>query len=194
MKVKNSAQIVYFYNISDPEGKVNLVLDNYANFMSMVNVYECGLINQIREERTTNKRIDRGELGVRIQTSTLGNPTASEVDDRDEIERAVKAGDYITALRGADFFELHRAEILSLRNMREDYDLICCQFGAVGEDGKLFKRYLSHEFDLLTIADTEGVSLDAIKQRFRRVRKMIVNGCVHWIHESEEYYVMKKGA
>ena len=115
-------------------------------------------------------------------------------DERDEISNAVKAGDYITALRGADEFEEHKAEITSLKNMREDYALVCSQFGTAGKDGKLFERYLSHEFDLLTIADTEGVSLDAIKQRFRRVRKIIILGAVRWIHRSEEYYVLQKGA
>lgn len=194
MKVRDSSQIVYIYNIADSEGKVRLMLDNYTTFMHMVNAYEFGLINKIREERVTNRRIARGELGVRVQTSNLSDPTSSEGDERDEISNAVKAGDYITALRGADEFEEHKAEITSLKNMREDYALVCSQFGTAGKDGKLFERYLSHEFDLLTIADTEGVSLDAIKQRFRRVRKIIILGAVHWIHRSEEYYVMQKGA
>ena len=194
MKVEDSSQIVYIYNINDSVGKVRTVLDNYPTFLNMVNVYEFGLINKIREERVTNRRISRGELGVRVQTSNQSNPTSTEGDERDEISNAVKAGDYITALRGADDFDLHRAEILSLKNMREDYALVCRQFGAVGDDGKLLERYLSHELDLITIADSEGVTLEAIKQRFKKAKKKIIKGCVRWIHESEEYFVMEKGA
>lgn len=194
MKVRNSSQIVDIYGRADTEGKIRIVLDNYITFMNMVNAYEDGLIDEIKEERMTNRRLKHGDLGVRVQTSGYSNPTSSEGDEDVEVETAVKAGDYITALRGADCYDYHKAEIVTLRNMRHDFVRVCQQFGAAGKDGKLFERYLLQEFDLIDIADTEGLTIDAVKQRFRRVRKIITEGASRWIKKSDEYFVMKKGA
>ena len=194
MKVRNSSQIVDIYGMANTEGKIKIVLDNYITFMSMVNAYEEGLIEEIKEERMTNRRLKYGELGVRVQTSGYSDPTSSEGDEQTEIANAVKAGDYITALRGADRYAYHKAEIVTLKNMRHDFVRVCQQFAAAGEDGKLFERYLLHEFDLLELADTEGLTIDAIKQRFRRVRKIIIEGASRWIRKSDEYFLMQKGA
>lgn len=193
MRVRDNSKIISIYNKANPEGKVVFVLENYARFIPMINAYERGLIDDIKQERIYNRRIENGELGIKVQTSHISKPTESEGELNSIIEKAVREGDYVTALHGADNYETHKIEILILWYMRRAYNLVEGQLGALDED--LYKRYLMHEFDLLSVAESEGVTVDAIKQRFRKAKKVVIKGAAPWISKQEHYYdVFAKGA
>lgn len=193
MRVRNNSKIISIYNMASPEDKVIFVLENYSRFIPMINAYECGLVDDIIQERIYNRRRSNGDLGVRVQTSYISKPTESEGDLDTIVRDAVRDGDYVTALHGADNYEVHKNEIMTLWYMRRAYKLVEGQLGAL-EEG-LYKRYLMHEFDLLSAAESEGVSVDAIKQRFRKAKKTVINGAAPWIRKQDHYYsIFAKGA
>ena len=194
MRVLDNSSIVNVYRVASPEGKIRIILANYSNFISIVNAYECGLADTINEERIYNRRKAMGDLGVRVQSSTMSNPTATEGESFSSIINAVREGDYITALKGADRYEEHKAEILTLRHMRKTYKHVSNQLGCLGDRYKPFMSYIMHETDLAEIAEAEGVTVEAIKQRFRKAKKIVIKGAVHWIDEQMDYFVLEKGA
>ena len=195
MGARMKASILDDYKKANDEKRIKIVLDHYSGFMAYVNAYEKGLIRTIKAERLYNRRKALGDLGVRVQTSNTGNPTSSEGDEDMIVCQAVRAGDYITALRGADRFETHKWEILLLKDMREIYGLVEDQIGALGDEKDIFERYLRREFNLATIADSEGVTSDAMKKRFGILRKEVVANSLRWLEEQRPYsYLEQKGA
>ncbi len=195
MRKRKNPSIFDSYMASGDEKRIRIILDHYYNFIPVVNAYEFGLVNTIRAERVYNRRTAIGDLGVRVQTSGISNPTASEGDEKTEIQKAVRSGDYITALRGADCYESHKNEILTLQDMRDTYAIVEQEIGSLDDENELFKRYLHHEFDLTTIADSEGVTVDAIKQRFRKARNNVIDNTLFWMARRKPYYYMdEKGA
>ena len=174
--------------------RICIVLEHYTNFIPVVNAYECNLIDTIKEEREYNRRRPNGNLGVRVQTSNITNPTEDEAEIHESIENAVRNGDYATALRGADNYDEHKEEILTLWHMRKTYYLVAGQLSCLDDELKQFKGYVMHEFDLATIADSEGVSVEAIKKRFRKAKGIVIKGARHWIDKQMQYKVLEKGA
>ena len=195
MRIRRLSTLFNTYRASGDEKRIRIILDNYQRFIPLVDAYEFGLIDTIKAERKYNRMEENGDLGVRVQTSCVSNPTATEGDEEEEIQRAVRNGDYITALRGADRFEEHKLEILTLVDMRTTYALVEKQVGSLNGDDVLFRRYLDHEFDLTTIAESEGVTIDAIKQRFRKTRSDVIENTLFCINLKKPYYYLEqKGA
>lgn len=195
MRARKKTTILDDYKKANDEKRVRIILEHYSGFMAFVNAYEFGLIGTIKAERLYNRRAAIGNPGVRVQTSGIGNPTSCEGDEDMIVREAVRAGDYVTALRGADRFEKHKWEILTLKDMRETFALVEEHIGSLDDEKELFKRYLKHEFDLATIADSEGVTVDAMKKRFRNDRNDVIEKTLFWLNMKRPYfYLEQKGA
>lgn len=63
------------YADADVNGRLEIILKNYPRFMQMVDGYEQCLSIIIRNEREYNRSRKGEDLGVRVQTSRLSNPT-----------------------------------------------------------------------------------------------------------------------
>lgn len=195
MRIRRFSTLFDTYRASGDEKRVRIILDNYYGFIPLVDAYEYGLIDTIKAERKYNRAEANGNLGVRVQTSHISNPTSSEGNEYEEIQRAVRNGDYVTALRGADRFEKHKWEILTLADMRATYALVEKQVGSLKGEDILFRKYLGREFDLTTIAESEGVTVDAIKKRFRKTRNDVIDNTLFLINLKKPYYYLEqKGA
>ena len=194
MRTRDTSCIVDVYRKASAEEKVRIIMEHYSSFMFIVNAYESDLIDTIKEERFYNRRKANGDLGIRGQSSNISNPASDEGDNEVSIKDAVRLGDYVTALRGADRYEEHKAEILTLYCMRKDFSTVDGQLGCLKNGDEMFKRYLMHEFNLATIADSEGVTVEAVKQRFRKAKKKVIRGAVHWINVRSKYIVLSRGA
>lgn len=195
MGARMKRSILDDYKKANDEKRIKIVLDHYSGFMAYVNAYEAGLVRTILAERLYNRRAALGDLGVRVQTSNTGNPTSSEGDEDMIVRQAVRDGDYITALRGADKYETHKWQILLLKDMREIFALVDEQIGCLGDEKDIFVRYLKREFNLATIADSEGVTSDAMKKRFGLLRKEVIANSLDWLELQRPYfYLEQKGA
>ena len=95
------------YADADVNGRLEIILKNYPRFMQMVDGYEQCLSIIIRNEREYNRSRKGEDLGVRVQTSRLSNPTERQAIENVSIQEAIRAGDVEAALKGADDYEKH---------------------------------------------------------------------------------------
>ena len=75
-------RIVDEYATSDIKGRIDIILENYPNFLEIMDGYEESLKFLIINERKAARRRNMGELGVRVQTSGISDKTANEAIER----------------------------------------------------------------------------------------------------------------
>ena len=126
--------IVDKYRRADLDTRVDIILRNYARFNKLVDGYEKCLSIVIRNEREHKRRRENGELGVRVQTSNISDVTANTAVENVSIQEAIHEGDYNTALKGSEEYFIHRAEIKTLLDMRDDYEIVCSQVESLDDD------------------------------------------------------------
>lgn len=162
------------YADADVNGRLEIILKNYPRFMQMVDGYEQCLSIIIRNEREYNRSRKGEDLGVRVQTSRLSNPTERQAIENVSIQEAIRAGDVEAALKGADDYEKHAVEIKTLVNMREDYQILTNQFLFLEDkEGVMFSDYISKRRSVAAIADDEGLAYETIRWRLKETRKLI---------------------
>ena len=162
------------YADADVNGRLEIILKNYPRFMQMVDGYEQCLSIIIRNEREYNRSRKGEDLGVRVQTSRLSNPTERQAIENVSIQEAIRAGDVEAALKGADDYEKHAVEIKTLVNMREDYQILTNQFLFLEDkEGSMFSDYISKRRSVAAIADDEGLAYETIRWRLKETRKLI---------------------
>ena len=87
------ANIIVKYANSDGYGKVNIICRNYSNFLCLVDVHEKRIKREIIEEKLFNRAEERGDLGVKVQTSrSVASPVENEVISDCELDEAIKSG------------------------------------------------------------------------------------------------------
>ena len=72
--------IVEEYAQADIEAKIELIIRYYPNFLKIVDLHERELQYIIKQEKAYNRRKAKGDLGVRVQTFGISNPTFNEAD------------------------------------------------------------------------------------------------------------------
>lgn len=166
--------VVEDYRRASVNQRIDMILQNFSRFEAIIDCFEKNLSIQIKEEVDYNRHAARGNLGVRVQTSAIANSTQNIACDRDSIEKAVKAGDYITALQGADNYETHRAEILTLQKMRNDYYRVNNLVNSLDpRERRIFKKYILKEATITDIADVENLTFESVKTRIKKSRKQV---------------------
>ena len=109
-------KLVDRYGESNPHERFMLIYKNYEVFLNLVESYEAGLFNRILYEREYNLRAKKGEdLGIRIQTNRISDPTARQAIEnlliREVIEEEKDSGNI---LKDTDDPEKHRRDIITL--------------------------------------------------------------------------------
>lgn len=171
--------IVDDYRVANIGKRVDIILRNYARFNNLVDGYEKCLSIVIRNEREHRRRRENGELGVRIQTSNISDVTARTAVENVSIQEAIHEGDYDTALRGSENYFKHRAEIMTLLDMRDDYQIVCSQVESLDDDErKMLEKYIVNRRSFFTIADDENLSPEAVRSRIKRYKKIVKDGAV----------------
>ena len=163
------------YSEADPEGRLKIMMGNYAVFPKMIRRIEKKVIYKITVEREYMRSHCRSELGVRIQTSGKSDPTADEAIINVSLEEALKTGEYdpglISGFENADKYE---AAMRTIKIMRLDYELLAEIIDDLREkDSRVIKQYLIEGKLFKEIADSEGRTYDAIKKRIEKIRTEI---------------------
>lgn len=180
--------IVEAYADASIEKKIRIILDNFDGFERLVDGYERCLTIQIRNEREYNRKKDQADLGVKVQTSGLSDTTARIAIENVMIEEAIKKGDIEDALKGAEEIERHRKEIITLRNMRDDYVLVSTQVQLLsGDELDMFNCYLEKRTGLMDMAEERGLSYNAIQKRLMKSKKIVVNQAVLFLTDKYKY-------
>ena len=167
------ANIIVKYANSDGYGKVNIICRNYSNFLCLVDVHEKRIKREIIEEKLFNRAEERGDLGVKVQTSrSVASPVENEVISDCELDEAIKSGKIPAGLIvGTDDDETHTLEVLTLKVMRDDYEEFTKNIKALQKkDKKLFMVYLESDKELEEIADDEGILYHSMVQKLAKVK------------------------
>ena len=176
MAVKtNDNAFLQNYSEADPEGRLRIMMGNYAVFPKLIRRAEKKVFYKITVERAYMKSHNSVELGIRVQTSWLPDPTADEALDRVTLEDAIRTGKYDHSLvRGLDNADEYAAAIRTINAMRMDYDLLSEIIEDLREkDSRVIKQYLVEGKLFKEIADSEGRTYDAIKKRIEKIRAEI---------------------
>ena len=109
--------IVKTYGNATMEKRVEIILDNYSNFDCMLDGFERSLYLVILTEREDKRNSEKSDLGVRVQTSNISDPTGNTGTNEAELKRAIHVGDWLSTIQGTINPEKHRKEIVTIHRM-----------------------------------------------------------------------------
>ena len=170
------ASIIKNYAKADAAEKVDIICKNYPNFIGIVDGYTEGLCYMIENEKAYNRMQNRGDLGVRVQSSGMHSDiTANTAINNAITKEAIIACDFSgDVLEGVDRGEEFQRDAYTLRCMRADFELFNRQLAILsGNELRIFRGYLSGEKDIGDIAEEEGIQI----RKKRKPRRMAENHC-----------------
>ncbi|MBQ3795197.1 MAG: hypothetical protein II842_02750 [Butyrivibrio sp.] len=192
--VKEEVTFVDIYQMLGIDEKIDFIIDHISRLDRMMNAFEVGLITNIQRERRYNRCAENGELGVRVQTSGHADPTGNEGSTNGDLQKYIRQGNYMAALKGTDNFFKYKNQIITLQDMRDDYGIISSVVDSMGDEHEQYIKYLYKKNSIARAAEAEGVSTEAIKSRFYRAKKEIREASKAWMINSNKYSLLKKGA
>ena len=173
-KAKDS-DMLQRYSDSDPEERFGLLMDNYGMFPKMIHKMEKKIEYKIKAEREYAKSQRRGELGVRVQTSDLSDPTSNEAIVSVTIQEGFQRGKLDRSiLKDLDKARKYEEEVRIIGIMKMDFELLEEIIEDLeNDDSEMMKKYLLEGMTLRQIAADEGLSYDAMKKKHLRIRAEI---------------------
>lgn len=174
IKVKNK-DLMQEYRISDAEGRFNIMMDNYCIFPKIIRKMEKKTQYRIKCEKEYARSKHRGELGVRVQTSNLSDPTFEEAATNIMIEEALKTGEAEGGiLNGIENAAEYEADIRTISIMRMDFELLSEIVEDMDtDDNNWLKDYLEGKKLLKEIATEQERTYDAMKKRVMKMKVLI---------------------
>ena len=161
------------YREADAEERFTLMMDNYNAFPKIIRKMERKTKYRIVTEHERMRSAHRDELGVRIQTSGLSDPTAAEAEADMLLDEAFKTGKIdISICRGLENGEVYRADILIISRMKRDFELLVGIIEDLDDEdnSQCIKEYLEKQKLMKELADDRGRSYEAIKKRIEKIR------------------------
>lgn len=162
------------YRDSDAEGRLNLMMSNYSSFPKIIRKMEGKTKYRIKCEKEYARSHARMELGCRVSTSNLSDPTFDEAVSNLMIDRAFETGEAEGGLlKGIDDAALYEADIRTIMIMRMDYELLSEIVENLDDTCCWMKEFLLKQKMLKEIAGERGVSYDTIKRKAYELRSAI---------------------
>ena len=119
---QNGFQEQYF--LADSKGKIEIILANFISFQHQLSGIEDGIKLDIKVDQDFKFRQDKGDLGIRVQTSGKSDPTAREAIRNVELDRAFDENDIERELEKTCTPDLFRNQLRMLSSMKDDYQVI----------------------------------------------------------------------
>ena len=164
--------LLTIYRMSDCEERLEIVFENYSNFPKMIRKMQKITQYKIKAEKEYIRSHSRGELGVRVQTSILGDATANEAIANVMLEEAFSSGEVTGGLLdGIENAEQYAADIRIIGIMKDDYEIVAeCVEDLEDEDSRLMKGYLIEKKFFKELACEFNTSYDTVKRRIRAIK------------------------
>ena len=163
------------YRSLNAEGRLNLMINNYSTFPKIIRKMEVKTRYRIKSEKEYMRSHSRGELGVRVQSSKLSDPTFEEASTNIMLDKAMETGEAEGGLlNGIENAERYEADIRIISIMRMDYELLSEIVEDLDEDESCWmKDFLTKRKLLKEIASERGLSYETIKRRAYELRNDI---------------------
>lgn len=123
--------LIQAYGSSSAEKRIDIIRNNYPNFLEIVDGYIEELCYMIEAERESNGFGERDKLGMEIQIGNMKSEFMQKKAIRNVLTReALLKCDFSGgALDGVDRFEDYIRVAKILREMRRDYKIFKSQMG-----------------------------------------------------------------
>lgn len=174
LKVRDT-DLLNSYKKAPAEKRLSIMLEYYPVFPGMLRKIEKKTEYKIKSEQERMRSRSRGELGVRVQTSTISDTTANEAVANVTLEEAFKTGEVSKGLlKGIENAPEFEETIRMVSIMKMDFELLEDILSGFGrEDSIIIKKHLSEGKSYRVIAEEEECSTDSVRRKFTRIREEI---------------------
>jgi len=126
--------LIQAYGNSSAEKRIDIIRNNYPNFLEIVDGYIEGLCYMIEYERESNGFGERDKLGMEIQIGNMKSESMQKKAIRNVLirEALIKCDFSGGVLDGVEKPEDYIREAKILREMRRDYNVFKSQLGGLG--------------------------------------------------------------
>ena len=163
------------YAVTEAVGKADYILNNYRGLKKTLNSYEHIWKTVIVAEKRHNALAEKGETGVRIQTSGSNDPTAAQALSNIEIEKAISGNEIRNVVQGTDDPEQHILERMMIFDMNDDLQIMNDAIQMLGDENeKLFMAYIRSEKTIGEMASDMNVQYDTARARICKMRKFVM--------------------
>lgn len=170
-------ELVESYGKGDAHERFTLIYKHYEVFLRLVDCYETGLFNRILYEREYNMRAKLGadDLGVRIKTNRISDPTATKAIERIMIRDAIENGNFSgDILKDTDTPEKHKQDILIIRMMRREFEVFDSYLKALpSKEYDVTYRFINKDKKIAEIAEEEDRAYQTVKNLVCTTRKTL---------------------
>lgn len=188
--MSDARSIVKIYAEAEDFKRIDIIFEHFDNFIRLIEMFEEGLRDTLKEEKLYNKRTERGEIGIRVQTSGCSDPTGNSAAGNIDLLNDMRIGSIDSALKGVDEDLDHRIEIETLRIMRSDYFAIIKAIEHLRPRQRAeLTDSLNGTRDISTIADDSNSGYEATKHRLNRNRRKVRKLAIVYMREDR-----RKGA
>lgn len=169
------ASIISKYILADFEERVCIMLENYTTFEAQLEIELDGIEYRIKEERAYQRRVARGDLGVRVQTSGISDPTFREVAENIMIEEALKKMDFNSdVFENVEEMEEIKRDIYAMEIMQIDFRDMKKQLKVLKTlDRTTLLTVYEDEVEIQTLAANEGIDYESARSRVNRAKKRL---------------------
>lgn len=169
--------LVHKYAKADAMDRINLIYNNFASFLGVVESRTEGLVYLIENEKATNRRHENGDLGVRVQKSIISDPTGNTATGNVITRDALIACDFSGGvLDGTDRREAFIREALILKDMRRDYKLFNDQLNCLEEkEREIVLNYIERKKTMNELAEELCIDYYSVKKKLRRSKKKVMD-------------------
>ena len=169
--------LVHRYAKADAMDRINLIYNNFASFLGVVESRTEGLVYLIENEKATNRRHENGDLGVRVQKSTISDPTGNTATGNVMTRDALIACDFSGGvLDGTDRREAFIREALILKDMRRDYKLFNDQLNCLEEkEREIVLNFIERKKTMNELAEELCIDSYSVKKKLRRSKKKVMD-------------------
>ncbi len=164
----NTGAVISEYQDYSNKKRVDFILNNFYGIEEYIRCYEEILCDSIMVDRLVDRRDEKGNPGVMIQTSYIGDPTAMAAVDRTSIFE--KLSEDSSSRHISDDLELND-DALTLRTMKRDLGFVKHAIRMLpAHDSSELGKILSHEKTLYEVAEEKGIQYESAKMYVYRAR------------------------
>lgn len=177
------AKTINEYRKYSNKKRVDFILKHYGSIGEYIRSYEEILCDDILEQRAIDRRIAKGDPGIRVQTSDKSDPTAMEAVDRLSIEEKLSLSDTTGTIMCRDA-ELNK-EARTLKLMKRDLKYVNHAMNMLSQyERNILGEILCHEKTLDAIAEEKGIQYESAKMRVYRCRLKVRNMALEFIESA----------
>lgn len=170
-----SRKFIGNYYTKKPRARIDMIFNHFDEFPNIMSGYKNGLKAYIAGILESDRLAEKGELGVRVESGVISNPTAVIAIEDIMISEAIDKVD----LSNLKFKDKRDAEeiyngILELQLMKKEYGIFIMNLkGLSPKEREFLLPILQGEKTREEIASEAAINLDSLYKRIYRAKKTI---------------------